>query len=133
MHGSSRAAVFRLQPVGFMRTLEQMHQEAPSPVPTGEAAFDAAYRLYTDDPAAALAVLAPDLRRDVLAFRAAVSGNFETSGVGGLASALLMGSFDIGRESSTYYVYGSPTRKIAEHLKAAAPLVLRLSGVALSR
>jgi hypothetical protein len=125
-----RAAVrpFRLQPVGVMGALEAVMSDAPAPVvSTGDADFDAAYRLYTDDAAAALVVLGAELRRDLLAFRQATAGDLPANAGGYLASALLAGSFEIGPERAWYRVFGTPSRKVGAHLKQAAPLLARLA------
>ncbi len=126
-HRSPWAVPFRLQPAGFLGTIERLHRETVDAATTGDAAFDEAYQLYASDPAAALRVLTPDVRREVLAFREASAGKVPAATATAVGSALLLGTFEIGPESSSYYVYGSPTRKVAEHLALAAPLVARLS------
>ncbi|MCC7106843.1 MAG: hypothetical protein IT307_17050 [Chloroflexi bacterium] len=119
----------RLQPAGVTRLAEQLTQGAPVVVPTGDAAFDEAYKLYSDNPAAAIAAIGPDVR-------AAMLGLYAASGVGRpgtpanyLASASLLGTFEIAPDRSVYYVFGSPTKKVAEHIKAAAPILARLAGI----
>ena len=119
---------FRLQPVGVMGALEAVMSDDPARVVrTGDAGFDAAYHLYADDAGAALLVLGAELRRDLLAFRAATAGELPANAAGYLASALLAGSFEIGPERAWYRVFGTPSRKIGAHLEQAAPLLARLA------
>ena len=119
---------FRLQPAGVMGALEAVMSEEPAPVVrTGDAEFDAAYRLYADDAGAALLLLGADLRRDLLAFREATAGDLPANAGGYFASALLAGGFEIGPDRAWYRVFGTPTRKIGAHLKQAAPLLARLA------
>ena len=114
----SASTAFRLQPVGMLRAVENYQQGAPEIVPTGDSDFDAAFHLYTSNERGALAVLTPDLRRDLLAFRQTV------------ASPYLLGSIEVGPGLIRYSLSGSPSAKIAEHLKLVASLLVRLGNPA---
>lgn len=118
---------FRLQPVGLMGGIENLMHEPPPAVPTGDAAFDAAYRLYAEDAGAAVLALTPELRQGILAVRASVAGPLPPSAASYFAAGLLLGTFEIGADRASYSVYGTPSRKIALHLKAVGPLLARLA------
>ena len=118
---------FRLQPAGMMGVIEELQHGAHITAPTGDAAFDAAYRLYTTDAPGALAVLTPAMRRDLLAFRDAVAGPLPDNLTGKMASAFVLGSIEVEPGKVLYSLYGSPTAKIATHLKQVVPLLLRLT------
>lgn len=120
------AAAFRLQPVGMMGVIETLQQGAPTALPTGDSDFDAAFHLYTSDARGALAALSPNLRRDLLAFRQTVAGVLTDSLASKMASAFLLGSIDVEPHLVRYSMPGSPSAKIAEHLKLVAPLLARL-------
>jgi hypothetical protein len=128
-HGRADAPRLRLQPAGMMEALETLQKgERTDVVATGDAAFDAAYRLYAADPAAALAVLTPVMRRDLLAFRSTVAGLLPDAVTGGMAAALLLGTFEVEPGLSRYTLFGSPTKTLAEHLRQAVPFMMRLTG-----
>ena len=57
------------------------------------------------------------------------AGSLADTATGGIAAALLLGSFEVEPELSRYAIFGSPTRKLAEHLRQAVPLMTRLSGL----
>ncbi len=119
----------RLQPAGMLESLEWLQKgEPPETVPTGDPAFDAAYRLYASDAAVARAVLTTDLRRDILALRERVAGPMPSGAASGMAAGLLLGTFDVEPDAARYVVYGSPTAAVAAHVHAAVPLLLRLAG-----
>ncbi len=80
----------RLQPVGAMGLIEHVMKGTPPAVPTGDATFDGAYRLYADDGASALVALTANLRSDLLAFRQAVVGDLPGSVAGTLAAGTVM-------------------------------------------
>jgi len=126
--GAEQAPGFRLQPVGLMGGLESLLQETPAITPTGDPAFDSAYRLYADQGSAAILRLTPELRQAILAMRAKVAGKLPASAAGYLASGLLLGTFECEAGRASYTVYGTPNRKIAEHLREVAPLLARLAG-----
>ena len=126
------AATLRLQPAGMMRGLEQLVQGAPAPMATGDAPFDAAYHVYAAEPTRAIVVLSPELRQALLAFRASVSASEPGSVSNYLTSANLLGTFDVSPDAASYYVYGSPTKTLADHIKRAAPLLARLTGASSS-
>lgn len=128
-HGRADAPRLRLQPAGMLETLEALQKgTATDVVPTGDAAFDAVYTLHAPDPSRALGVLTPELRRDLLAFRTAAAGPLPATTTGGMAAALLLGSFEVDETVSRYTLFGSPTLKLAEHIRRAVPLMTRLSG-----
>lgn len=118
---------FRIQPVGVMGVIEKLTQGTPESVATGDAAFDGAFTLYTKDAAGALAVLTPDARRDLLEFRRTVAGDVATLQAGNLAVSLMLGSFEISPDRVSVGVFGTPSRKIGEQLRRAAPLLAKLS------
>ena len=124
------STAFRLQPVGMLRAVENYQQGAPEIVPTGDSDFDAAFHLYTSNERGALAVLTPDLRRDLLAFRQTVAGILTQSLASRLASPYLLGSIEVGPGLIRYSLSGSPSAKIAEHLKLVASLLVRLGNPA---
>ena len=124
------AAAFRLQPVGMMAVIETLQQGYPTAVPTGDSDFDAAFHLFTSDSRGALAALTPDLRRDLLLFRQTVASILTDSLASKMASAYLLGSIEIEPQLVRYSLPGSPTAKIAEHLKLVAPLLARLGNSA---
>ena len=122
----SAPTAFRLQPVGMLRAIETYQQGAPDVVPTGDPDFDAAYHLYTSDERGSLAVLTAGLRRDLLAFRQTVAGILTPSLASKLASPYLLGSIEVEPGLVRYSLPGSPSVKIAEHLKLVAPLLARI-------
>lgn len=119
---------FRLQPAGMMRVVEVIQQGMTDITPTGDAAFDAAWHLYIGESGAVPAVLTPDLRRDVTAFSQSMLGTNPGSVAGKMASALLLGSFNVTPESVSYALLGSPSAKVADHLKQVLPLLARVAG-----
>lgn len=119
----------RLQPSGLMRDLESMFHDAPAARPTGDGPFDAAYHLYSGESQKALTVLSPELRQALLGFRATSAVSQPGSTTDYVTSANLLGTFEVSGDSASYYVYGSPTKKLAEHLKQAAPLLAALAGL----
>ena len=123
-----RRTSLRLQPAGVMRELEAFTKGAPPAIATGDAAFDEAYRLYVEEPAAAMLAVTPDLRQALLALHASAGAGKPGTTVNYLASSSLLGTFDITPDRATFYVYGSPTRSTAERVKAAAPILVRLAG-----
>lgn len=125
---SPPAAILRLQPVGWSRGLEAVTQSPPQIVPTGDAPFDAAWHLYTDDPTAALVLLNADFRAALIAWRAAcVPDGPEWSTHAN--STFLLGSFAVTTDRAEYALFGSPLRKTGEHVAKAAPLLTRLTGL----
>jgi hypothetical protein len=121
-------AQFRLQPVGVAGNLEAATSggDGPAGVATGDAAFDAAFRVYTENPTAALLVLTAEVRAALVALRAESvphAGQY-------LASALLLGTFEVHAARATYCIYGSPTTKTAQRVLRASPLLSRLAGAA---
>lgn len=123
--GSKATGRFRLQPAGMMRLLEDVQHGAPPIVATGDADFDAAYRLYADD-GTVPSVLDAQLRRAILELRAQVGGALPDNVAGAMASALVLGSFEVEPGTVRYVLFGSPIRAVAEHLRKAAPLMVRL-------
>lgn len=123
---SAPPARLRLQPRGVLRMVEVAVGSESTPVPV-DAAFDEAYLLYTDDPHAALRVLTPAVRADLLAFRAAFSTADPSSLAGRASSGLVLGSFEVGQREAIYSLYGSPMKATATQVKAAVPLLARLA------
>ncbi len=125
---SPRVATFRLQPAGMMGAIEQVQQGATPPVvATGDAAFDAAWRLYAPDPAAALLVLTPARRAAIMALRDQAGVPLPANAAGAMASALLLGTLEVTASGVSYTLYGFPSKKIGLHLQAAAPLLADLA------
>ncbi|MBP6715842.1 MAG: hypothetical protein KAY59_08310 [Acidobacteria bacterium] len=121
------AASLRLQPTGLSRAIEQLTHNAPTPLLTGDAAFDDAFHVYASDPDPALRLLTPELRSPLVAFAAAsVPAGWKPAQQ--LAAGLVLGSFDITTERITYSAFGSPTRKVAEHIAGVGPLLVALAG-----
>jgi len=120
-------AALRLQPVGWSRGLEAITQSPPPAVPTGDAAFDTAWHLYSDSPAAALLVLTPDVRASLVAWRHACvpEGPAWTEHA---SSALLLGSFEITPDRASYVLFGSPTRNTGAHIAGTVTLLTTLAG-----
>jgi hypothetical protein len=48
---------------------------------------------------------------------------------GGLAAGLLLGTFEVGPGRASYWVFGTPSRKVAAHLQLAAPILAQLAGL----
>jgi len=114
---------FRLQPVGVMSVLQDLQQNLPV-VPTGNAAFDAAYHLYTHDIPATLTVLTPAVQQELLAFRFSAAGSSIVElPAGKLAAGFLLGSVEVEDGKVSYILFGSPTKKLAEHLKLSVSLL----------
>jgi hypothetical protein len=123
-----RAVTFRLQPAGMMGAIERLQQgETPPVVATGDAAFDAAWRLYAPEPAAALLVLTPARREAIMALRAQAGVPLPANAAGAMASALLIGTLEVTAAEVSYTLLGTPSKKIALHLQAAAPLLADLA------
>ena len=119
------ATSFRLQPAGMMGVIEEMQQGAHLTAPTGDAAFDTAYRLYTTTHPAPLP-FSPPIR--------AITSPFTISSQAParqhrrqMAFAFVLGSIEVEPGKVLYSLYGSPTAKIATHLKQVVPLLLRLT------
>jgi hypothetical protein len=121
-------AMMRLQPVGWTRAIEAITHAVPSVVSTGDVAFDSAWHLYTDTPAAALLILTPDLRRSLIDLRGATLPD-GPAWTGGATAALLLGTFDITPARATYAVFGSPVKETGEHVARAQPLLARLAAL----
>lgn len=120
------AHAFRLQPVGIMGWIERASAGGSAPVPTGDAALDEAFHLYTNRGPEALAVLNAHLRRDLLDFRRAMAGGEAKTPPARLAASLRMGSFEIGPDRVAFGVFGTLSRKTGEHLRLAAPLLAKM-------
>lgn len=120
-------AALRLQPAGVLRTTEQLVSGAPAIVLTGDAAFDAAYHLYSNDPPAALLAVSADLRGDLMQIYTSSQVGKTKTLANAMTAGLLLGTFDIGSEHAIYYVYGTPTTTVATQLKAIAPILSRLA------
>jgi len=120
-------APLRLQPVGWSRGLEAITQSPPPVVPTGDAAFDAAWHLYCDAPTEALLVLTPDVRASLVAWRDACvpEGPAWTEHA---SSTLLLGSFEITPDRASYVLFGSPTGKTGAHVAGTINLLTTLAG-----
>jgi hypothetical protein len=95
-----------------------------------DSAFDAAYVVHATQPADAVEVLSAPMRERLLAFRAQVAGNLPTTTAGRMSSGLVLGTFILEGTTATYSLFGSPTRKVAEHVKAAAPVLLEVAAAA---
>lgn len=122
-------ASFRLQPAGLLRAVEHYQQGAPEIVSTGDAAFDAAYHLYADDPAAAIRAVLSPVRQALLTFRDTESRGANMDSVAGkMASAFMLGSIEVTTASVSYLLMGSPSATIAQHLKRVAPVLVSLAG-----
>lgn len=117
----------RLQPVGVMDLIEQFMQQTPESVPTGDSPFDGAFKVYTDDATLVPAVLTTELRRELLALRLAVAGDVASLRSGNFAASLTLGSFEVSPDRVAFSIFGTPSRKIGEQLRLAAPLLARLS------
>ncbi len=126
--GSADRSAFRLQPAGMMRVVEVIQRGVTAFTPTGDAEFDAAWHLYVGDSESSPAVLTPELRRDLTAFSRSMLGTSPDSVAGKMASALLLGSFNVTSESVSYALLGSPSAKVADHLRQAVPLLARVAG-----
>lgn len=113
-------ASFRLQPVGLLGTLEEFLHDPPPTVLTGDAEFDAAFRLYAVDATAVLLVINSERRRALLALRATVAGFRPSSPAGKLASGLLVGTLECAGGRLSYAVFGTPNAVIGQHLAQAA-------------
>ncbi len=120
-------ATLRLQPVSWSRGLEGFTQAPPAIVPTGDAAFDEAWHLYTDAPTAALLVLDAEVRAALVGLRDSLvpAGPAWTERAN---ATLLLGSFEITPHLARYVVFGSPTAATGTNAAQAAPLLVRLTG-----
>lgn len=120
----------RLQPAGMLGGLEDaMRGPASDRVPI-DAPFDVAYVVYSNQAADARAVLTPATREALLAFHARFVGDHSAPATARLASALVLGTFQLQGTAASYVLFGSPTKAVAEHLKAAVPLLLELAAAA---
>lgn len=119
-------ATFRLQVRGVMSFLERFMEDHPA-TPTGNAAFDAAYHLHTDNDAAALAVLTPALQKEILDLRTRLAGPLPDNVPGKLAAGFLIGNWEIAGDQVSYLIFGSPLKKIGDHLAQVAPLLARFA------
>lgn len=121
------AVALRLQPTGLSRAIEQLTHNAPTPLLTGDAAFDDAFHVYASDPDSALRLLTPELRSQLVAFASAsVPAGWKPAQQ--LAAGLMLGTFQVTAERITYSAFGSPTRKLAEHIAGVAPVLAALAG-----
>lgn len=120
----------RLQPTGLLGAVEGWLRGAPTDRVSVDDSFDPAYTVYSDDPTAALAVLTPAMRERLLAFHAQMMGTPSTSVAGKMASGLILGTFQIDGTIARYLLLGSPMKTTAEHVKAAAPILLELATAA---
>ena len=119
----------RLQPAGMLGGLEEaMRGPVADRVPI-DSVFDEAYVVFSAAPSNARSVLTPDLRAALLAFRARFLGENRSSAGARLASALVLGTFQLDGANASYVLFGSPTKAVAEHLKLAAPLLIELAGL----
>lgn len=119
---------FRLQPAGLLRAVEAYQQGAPDIVATGDTSFDAAYHLYAKNEAAAIRAVSSPVRRALLDLRANESKGANMDSLGGkMASAFMLGSIEVDEPSVSYLLIGSPSAKLATHLKGAAPILVRLA------
>lgn len=120
----------RLQPAGVLGVLESWMQGPPLDVVPVDAGFDAAYVVHASHLIEARAVLSAPMRDKVLAFRSRVAGNLPATAAGQLSSGLVLGTFFLAETTAAYAMFGSPTKAVAEHVKAAAPILLELATAA---
>lgn len=120
-------APLRLQPTGVLGVLEALLQVPRDEVTPIDPAFDAAYVVHAPRDSGVLLMLGPAIRERLLAFRSEMAGNLPSSPAGKLASGLVLGTFDLRDSTASYALFGSPTKATAEHIKAAAPLLLELA------
>jgi len=120
----------RIQPTGLIGAVETWVRGTPGDRVSVDATFDDAFTIYSDTPAAALAVLTPALRERLLEFHARILGTPTASTSTKLASGLVIGTFHIDGSTARYLVPGSPTKSTAEQVMAAAPVLLEVATAA---
>ncbi|MCP5467491.1 MAG: hypothetical protein H7A17_07655 [Sinobacteraceae bacterium] len=125
------SASLRLQPAGMLGVVETLVRGAVTDRVPIDTTFDQAYSVYSDHPAAAMAILAMQpLRERLLAFRSRMAGDMPNSVAAKMASGLVLGSFHVEGKVARYLAFGSPTKATAEQLATAAPILLDLATAA---
>jgi hypothetical protein len=117
----------RLQPAGVLGVLESWIEGPPTDIVPIDAAFDAAYVVHAGHVIDARAVLSASMREKILAFRSREGADLPASTAGKLSSGLVLGTFFLEGTTAAYALFGSPTKAVAEHVKAAAPILLELA------
>lgn len=117
----------RIEPASI-GALIAMFGSDQAPVPTDDATFDRYFRVTSTEASLVSALLTPELRARLLEWRAQVTGAMPDTALGRFAGDLLAGVFALERGRATYAVSGSPSQKIAEHLKLTAPVLADLAG-----
>jgi hypothetical protein len=120
----------RIQPAGMLGAVETWVRGQAAERVSVDAAFDQAYVVYSDTPTAVLGVLSPAMRERLLAFRTEIAGDLPVSAAGRMASGFVLGTFYLEGTTAQYAAFGSPTKKTAQHVKAAAPVLLELAAAA---
>lgn len=96
--------------------------EAPV-IPTGDSAFDQAFQLSAPNAEAALRLIDPPFRQQLLELRRALLPKAPDNAMGHAAANLLMGRLTLESDRVRYTVRGTPNVKIAHHLQAASALM----------
>jgi len=121
----------RLQPAGVLGALEGLLREPAGDLVAIDPVFDAAYVVHARPETGVLLILDPARREQLLAFRARMAGELPASSAAGrLSSGLVLGTFQLHGSTASYTLFGSPVQATAEHVKAAAPLLLDLAAAA---
>lgn len=125
-------ATFRLQPAGILSDVETLVRGAVADRVPIDPAFDQAYVVYSNAPDEARAVLTPSVREQILAFRTHAAGHLADALASGttaakMSSGLVLGTFHVEGSAARYVAFGSPAKATAEHVKAAAPVLLTVA------
>ncbi len=120
-------ASLRIQPAGVLGVVEALVRGEPTDRVAIDPDFDAAYLVYSDAPTAVLTVLTPAMRERLMAFRAQTAPGLATSTAAKLASGFVLGTFHVDGATARYLAFGTPAKATAEHVKAAAPVLLELA------
>jgi hypothetical protein len=116
----------RIEPRGTGTMLASLGEGEPE-IATGDAGFDADWRVSGPRPAEALALLSPELRATLTALRASLAPGLPDSALGRFSGDLMVGTFEIGDGRLDYAAMGTPTPGLAAHLAAAVPCALALA------
>lgn len=113
---------FRIEPALTGKLQSWFGGDQPA-IPSGDLEFDRLFRFTSQDGAAAIRILTPEIRERLLAFRKAVAGEMPDSDLARFSGDLMMGTFAIEGKRATYTVAGTPSEKIARHFAIAGPFL----------
>ncbi|NJM37435.1 MAG: hypothetical protein HC845_05980 [Akkermansiaceae bacterium] len=121
LKGESQTA-FRIEPALTGKLQSWFGGDQPV-ISSGDPEFDRLFRFTSQDSSAAIQILNPEMRNQLLAFRKAVVGDMPNSDLGRFSGDLMMGIFAVEGNRATYTVAGTPSEKIARHFAMAGPFL----------